>query len=139
MSDPPTTGPGTGPSAVAAWCLHLGATLIGTADGVGALAGRVGRDWSDPEGALRADRLSMVHRSLLRAADDASALGARLERAEAAAAPAGDLMTLLARLAALGVALGGPAAQRGGIRLADVDGTRADAPPGMRLPETGGD
>ena len=97
----------------AAWCLRLGALLAETGDGVGALAGRVARDWSDAEGVLRADRLTMVHRSLLRTADDAAALGARMERAQAAVAPAGDLAALLAKLAAIGPpggsALGGSA------------------------------
>lgn len=117
----------------AAWCLRLGAALSDTADGVGALAGRVARDWSDAEGRVRADRLSMVHRSLLDSADDASALGSALERA---AAPAGDLAALLAKLAAIGAAVGGAAAptKRGGMTLADVEAERAAQAPGMRLP-----
>lgn len=137
----------------AAWCLRLGALLADTGDGVGALAGRVARDWSDAEGVLRADRLTMVHRSLLRTADDAAALGARMERAQAAVAPAGDLAALLAKLAAIGAVLGGSAlggsapggsapgghtARRGGVMLGDVDGSRAEAQPGMQLPDTDG-
>ncbi|MDN5859750.1 MAG: hypothetical protein L0H84_14115 [Pseudonocardia sp.] len=123
---------------VVAWCRRTSAGLTEIADGVGVLAGRVARDWSDAEGALRADRLSMVHRSLLRAADDVAGLGARMDRATAVAAPAGDLVALLVRLAAIGAALGGQPGQRGGITLADVDGERAVTPPGMRLPDTGG-
>ena len=112
MSDPP--------SSAAAWCTRLGVALTEVGDGIGRLAGHVGQDWSDAEGALRADRLTLLQRSVLRNAEDAAELG---------------------RLAAIGASArsgGGAEPQRDGVTLGDVDGARAAERPGMQLPDTSG-
>jgi hypothetical protein len=132
-------------SSAAAWCTRLGAALTEVGDGIGRLAGQVGQDWSDAEGALRADRLAMLHRSVLRNADEAAELGRRLERAAPGMGPMGDLAALLGRLAAIGASArsGGAEPQRGdllhgGVTLGGVDGARAVERPGMQLPDTSG-
>jgi hypothetical protein len=127
-------------SSAAVWCTRLGAVLTEVGDGIGRLAGHVGQDWSDAEGVLRADRLTMLHRSVLRDAEDAAELGRRLERAASGTGPAGDLAALLGRLAAIGASgrSNGPESQREGVTLADVDGARAAERPGMQLPDTSG-
>ncbi len=132
MSDPS--------SSAAAWCTRLGATLTEIGDGIGRLAGHVGQDWSDAEGALRADRLTLLQRSVLRNAEDAAELGRRLERAASGMGPMGDLAALLGRLAAIGASArsGGAEPQRDGVTLGDVDGARAAERPGMQLPDTSG-
>ena len=133
MSDPPSNA--------AAWCTRLGVALTEVGDGIGRLAGHVGQDWSDAEGALRADRLTLLQRSVLRNAEDAAELGRRLERAAAGMGPMGDLAALLGRLAAIGASArsgGGAEPQRDGVTLGDVDGARAAERPGMQLPDTSG-
>ncbi|MGI5127424.1 hypothetical protein ACQEVB_11495 [Pseudonocardia sp. CA-107938] len=120
----------------AEWCTRLGAALTEVGDGIGRLAGEVARDWSDAEGALRADRLTLLQRSVLRSAEDAADLGSRLERLASGMGPMGDLAALLGRLASLGAATRDPA--RGGITLGDVDAVRAPERPGMQLPDTSG-
>jgi hypothetical protein len=127
-------------SSAAVWCARLGAALTEVGDGIGRLAGQVAQDWSDAEGALRADRLTLLQRSVLRDAEDAAELGRRLERAASGMGPMGDLAALLGRLAAIGATArsGGPEPQRTGVALGDVDGTRAAERPGMQLPDTSG-
>ena len=122
----------------AAWCARLGTALTDVGDGIGRLAGQVSRDWSDAEGALRADRLTMLQRSVLRDAEDAAELGTRLERAAAGVGPLGDLTALLVRLAAIGTSATRPSGQRDGVVLGDVEGSRAAERPGMQLPDTSG-
>lgn len=122
----------------AAWCTRLGAALTEVGDGIGRLAGHVAQDWSDAEGALRADRLTLVQRSVLRSAEDAAELGSRLERAASGVGPLGDLTALLGRLAAIGGTARGSDPQRAGVTLGDVDGARAAERPGMQLPDTSG-
>jgi len=124
----------------AAWCTRLGAALTEVGDGIGRLAGQVARDWSDAEGALRADRLTLLQRSVLRDAEDAAELGRRLERAASGMGPMGDLAALLGRLAAIGASArsGGSEGPRAGVTLGDVDGARAPDRPGMQLPDTSG-
>jgi hypothetical protein len=123
-----------------AWCARLGAALTEVGDGIGRLAGQVAQDWSDAEGALRADRLTLLQRSVLRDAEDAAELGRRLERAAAGAGPMGDLAALLGRLAAIGATgrSGGSEPQGAGVTLGDVDGARAVERPGMQLPDVSG-
>jgi hypothetical protein len=118
----------------------LGAALTEVGDGIGRLAGHVGQDWSDAEGALRADRLTLLQRSVLRNAEDAAELGRRLERAASGMGPMGDLAALLGRLTAIGATArsGGAEPQRDGVMLGDVDGARTVERPGMQLPDTSG-
>ncbi len=123
--------------------LRLGALLAETGDGIGALAGHVAQDWSDAEGALRADRLTMLHRSLLRTADDAAGwepagtggLGGRARRVTWRRCS--DASPRSARSARSGWH-GCRTARRGGVTLGDVDGPARRAQPGMQLPDTSG-
>jgi hypothetical protein len=123
----------TEPTDAVAWCVRLGAVLTEVGDEIGALAGRVARDWPDAEGAQRAERLTLLQRSVLRTAEEMAELGVRLERAAAGLGPIGGLAVLLGRLAALSSAR---PADEPGVRLADVAGERVADGTGLRLPGT---